>query len=59
MDEEWSKWMNFWRQECFFWVQISPKIGQRYKKIAFWQNFASKKNTAGEQRFFFGFWVCG
>jgi hypothetical protein len=23
--------MNFWRQECFFWVQISRKIGQTKK----------------------------
>jgi hypothetical protein len=45
VDEKWLKWMNFWRQESFFWVQISPEIGQRLKKFAFWRNFASKKNA--------------
>jgi hypothetical protein len=48
---KWSKWMNLWRQECFFWVQILPKIGQRLKKFAFWQNFASKKMLVQSEQF--------
>jgi hypothetical protein len=45
MDENWSKWMNFWRQEFF----LGPNVAKNrleVKKFAFWRNFANKKNTA-------------
>ena len=28
-DENGVIWMNFWRQEFFFWIKISAEIGQR------------------------------